>query len=134
MLLRETAGIFLQNFSFIQRGLKWKKRDFNTFEVVQYAILRVRSNRFPRIIAQMTGFTKRNNWNFFQNFSRIPSSRNVAGSEKNAIPYIWKCVQTGDLVTPGRVNWRKDDSIDRSHYKEHLVYFSEFFVHTILQK
>jgi len=48
-----------------QEGLKWEKRDFNTFEVVQYAILRVPSNRLPGIIAQMIGFTERNNWNFY---------------------------------------------------------------------
>jgi len=44
-----------------QRGLKWKKRDLNIFEVVQYAILRVPFNGFRRTIAQMIGFTERNN-------------------------------------------------------------------------
>jgi len=90
-------------------------REFFVHEVVQYAILRVPRNGFPRITAQMIGFTERNDWNFFQNFSLIPFSRNVARSDKNAIPYICECVQTGDLVTHSRTNWRKDDSIDRSH-------------------
>jgi len=48
-----------------QRGLKWQKRDFNTFKVVQYAILRVPSDGFRRIITQMIGLTERNNWNLF---------------------------------------------------------------------
>ena len=80
MLLRETSGIVFRIFRSYpaqQRGLK-----FNTFEVVQYAILRVPSSGFRRIIAQITGFTKRNNWNFFQNSPNIPFSRNGAGSEK----------------------------------------------------
>ena len=52
-----------------QQVLKWKKkRDFNPFEVVQYAILRVPSNGFQRIIAQMIGFIERNNWIFFLEF------------------------------------------------------------------
>jgi len=57
-----------------QWDIKWKKRDFNTFEVVQYAILRVPSNRFQRIIAQMIGFTERNIGFFFRTFRSYRSA------------------------------------------------------------
>jgi len=80
---------FLQNFSFIScANSEVQSENFNTVEVVQYAILRIPSNGFLPINAQMIGLTDRNNWNFFQDFSLIPFSRNVAGSEKEGIPYI----------------------------------------------
>ena len=51
-----------------QRGLKWKIRDFNTFEVVQYAILRVPNNGFRRMIAQMIRFYWEEQLEFFSEF------------------------------------------------------------------
>jgi len=82
--IKENIWNFFQFFVHIlrqKRSLKRKKRDFNTFEVVQYAILGVSRDKFQHIIAQIIGFTERNNWNFLHNFSLIPFFRNAAWLE-----------------------------------------------------
>jgi len=62
------------------------------------AILRALRSRFQRIKIQTIGFTGRNIWNFFHNFSSIPFSRNETGGEKKTVIQVFKNVETQAYV------------------------------------
>ena len=71
--------IFLQ-----ERGFLLEKRGFDTFEVINHAILDLLGHGIQILITRLIGPSEESTLNFFQNFSSIPFSRNDFYSSKNA--------------------------------------------------
>jgi len=70
---------FFQNFwftPFSRNEIFLENRDFDPVQIMKHAILGLLGHEIERLIARSIGLSERNTWNFFQNFSFIPFSRN----------------------------------------------------------